>query len=68
MTTHFNIIKYLKIARYILESVKLKKKDGSKRRWEKYKKVFNGSIFLVIRFCLAVQAEAVEKCFKIHKK
>lgn len=47
---HFDIAKYSKIVRHILESIKLKKKNRNKRKQErKCKKVLNNSLFLVTR-------------------
>lgn len=52
---HFNIAKYLKIAKHILKNIKLKKRDRNKKKLKKRcKKVFNSFFFLVIRFGLAI--------------
>lgn len=52
---YFDIAKYSEITRYILESVKLKRRDRSeKKREKKYKEVLGSSLFLVTRPGLAV--------------
>lgn len=46
MAAYLNIAKHLEIFRCILESVKIKKKDGNKEKQEKkYKKVLGNSLF-----------------------
>lgn len=50
ITVHLNITEHLKIVGYISKSVKLKNRDGDRKRQKKrYKAIFSSFLFLAFR-------------------